>query len=66
MFSTSDKEMEEIRIRLVGVGGAGCNTINRLVLTGLSDVYTVALNTDLQHLDMIKADKKILLGKTIT
>ena len=66
LVSDMEKELEEIRIRLVGIGGAGCNTVNRLVTSGLSDVYTVAVNTDLQHLDMIRADKKILLGKTVT
>ncbi|MEM4281932.1 MAG: cell division protein FtsZ [Candidatus Caldarchaeum sp.] len=57
---------EDIRIKLIGVGGAGCNTVNRLVASGLTGVYTVAANTDLQHLDMVRADRKLLLGKTIT
>jgi len=61
-----EPEPDEVRIRLVGVGGAGCNTINRLVTGGLQNVYTVAANTDLQHLDMVKAHKKLLLGKTVT
>jgi len=57
---------EDIRIKLIGVGGAGCNTVNRLIASGMTGVYTVAANTDLQHLDMVRADKKILLGKTTT
>ncbi|MEM0348582.1 MAG: cell division protein FtsZ [Candidatus Caldarchaeum sp.] len=57
---------EEIRIKLIGVGGAGCNTVNRLNALGLTGVYTIAANTDLQHLDMVRADKKILLGKSVT
>jgi cell division protein FtsZ len=57
---------EEIRIKLIGVGGAGCNTVNRLLDMGLSGVYTIAANTDLQHLDLVKADRKILLGKSVT
>ncbi|MDJ0271076.1 MAG: cell division protein FtsZ [Candidatus Caldarchaeum sp.] len=57
---------EEIRIKLIGVGGAGCNTVNRLNSLGLTGVYTIAANTDLQHLDMVRADKKILLGKSVT
>ncbi|MCS7110034.1 MAG: cell division protein FtsZ [Candidatus Caldarchaeum sp.] len=57
---------EEIRIKLIGVGGAGCNTVNRLNISGLTGVYTIAANTDLQHLDMVRSDKKLLLGKTIT
>jgi len=59
-------DTSDIRIKLIGVGGAGCNTINRLIQSGLSSVYTIAANTDLQHLDMIKADRKILLGKSVT
>ncbi|MDJ0270022.1 MAG: cell division protein FtsZ [Aigarchaeota archaeon] len=61
-----EPELEEVRIRLIGVGGAGCNTINRLATNGLRGVFTVAVNTDLQHLDLTRADKKILLGKTVT
>ncbi|MEM1944481.1 MAG: cell division protein FtsZ [Nitrososphaerota archaeon] len=58
--------VEDIRIKLVGVGGAGCNTVNRLMEAGLFGVQTMAANTDLQHLDLIRADRKILLGKTVT
>ncbi len=58
--------VDDIRIRLVGVGGAGCNTVNRLMDAGIYGVQTVAVNTDLQHLDLVRADRKILLGKTVT
>jgi len=61
-----EPNIEEVRIRLFGIGGAGCNTVNRLVAGGLHGVFTVAVNTDLQHLDLVRADKKILLGKTVT
>ncbi len=54
------------KIVVIGVGGSGNNTINRLKNIGLEDVTTIAVNTDLQHLRMIKADKKILIGKSIT
>ncbi len=57
---------ENIRIKLIGVGGAGCNTVNRIVEAGLKGVYTIAANTDLQHLDLVRADRKLLLGKTVT
>lgn len=55
-----------IKIHLIGVGGAGCNTLHRLALNGLSGVYFIAMNTDKQHLEMIKAHKKVLLGKNVT
>ncbi|MCD4799295.1 MAG: cell division protein FtsZ, partial [Methanosarcinales archaeon] len=49
-----------------GCGGAGNNTINRLYNMGVSGAETIAINTDKQHLDMIQADKKILVGKSLT
>jgi len=54
------------RIMIVGCGGAGNNTVNRLYNIGIAGAETVAINTDKQHLDNIKADKKILVGKTLT
>ncbi|SDG02964.1 cell division protein FtsZ [Methanolobus vulcani] len=54
------------RIMIVGCGGAGNNTINRLYNMGIEGAETVAINTDKQHLDLIRADKKILVGKTLT
>jgi cell division protein FtsZ len=54
------------RIKIVGCGGAGNNTINRLFNIGVGCVETIAVNTDKQGLDMIKADKKILVGKSLT
>lgn len=55
-----------IKIHLIGVGGAGCNTLHRLALNGLSGVYFIAMNTDRQHLEMVKTHKKVLLGKNVT
>jgi cell division protein FtsZ len=54
------------RIKIVGCGGAGNNTINRMYNIGIDGVETIAVNTDKQHLDVIKADKKILVGKSLT
>jgi len=54
------------RIVIVGCGGAGNNTINRLHLMGVSGAETIAVNTDHQHLKMIQADKRILVGKSLT
>lgn len=51
---------------VVGVGGQGSNLVNRLNNSNLQSAYTVALNTDLAHLKMIKAHKKILLGSQLT
>ncbi len=54
------------QIKIVGGGGAGNNTINRLYHIGVDGAETIAVNTDKQHLDVIKADKKILVGKSLT
>ncbi|MFP4655097.1 MAG: cell division protein FtsZ [Methanohalobium sp.] len=65
----SDEDFEEFgmpRITIVGCGGAGNNTVNRLYNIGIEGAETVAINTDKQHLDNIHADKKILVGKTLT
>ncbi len=64
--SLADKEFITPKIVVVGVGGSGNNTINRLKNIGIDGVLTVAVNTDRQHLEMIKADKKILIGRSIT
>jgi cell division protein FtsZ len=54
------------RIVIVGAGGAGNNTINRLYNIGVDGADVVAINTDKQHLKMIEADTKILVGKSLT
>jgi len=54
------------RIVIVGCGGAGNNTVNRLYNIGVDGAETIALNTDKQHLQMIEADTKILVGKSLT
>ncbi|MCD4704252.1 MAG: cell division protein FtsZ [Methanosarcinaceae archaeon] len=64
-----DEELEGFglpRITIVGCGGAGNNTVNRLYNLGIEGAETIAINTDKQHLDHIRADKKILVGKTLT
>jgi len=54
------------RIVINGCGGAGNNTVNRIHHMGVSGAETIAINTDKQHLDMIQADKRILIGKSLT
>ncbi|BAI61468.1 cell division protein FtsZ homolog [Methanocella paludicola SANAE] len=67
--NTAGSDFEDFglpRIKIVGCGGAGNNTINRLYNIGVGSVETIAVNTDKQGLDMVKADKKILVGKSLT
>lgn len=61
-----DNQFGEPRIVIVGCGGAGNNTVNRLYNIGVDGAETIAINTDKQHLEMIEADTKILVGKSLT
>jgi len=63
---TDEFESYKARILVVGVGGAGNNTISRLMTKGILGATTIAANTDARHLSVIKADRKILLGKDLT
>ncbi len=65
-IETLDKEIGEAKIVVVGCGGAGNNTINRLAHIGINGAQLIAINTDKQHLACIKADKKVLIGYEIT
>ncbi|KQC04867.1 MAG: cell division protein FtsZ [Methanoculleus sp. SDB] len=61
-----DDFLGQPRIVIVGCGGAGNNTINRLYHMKVNGAETIALNTDKQHLEMIQADKRVLVGKSLT
>ena len=54
------------RIVIIGCGGAGNNPVNRMHHMGVNGAETIAINTDKQHLDMIQADKRVLIGKSLT
>jgi len=54
------------RIVIIGCGGAGGNTITRLNKLGVKGAGTIAINTDKMALDLVEADHKILIGRTIT
>ncbi len=56
----------QTRIMVVGCGGGGSNTVNRLTEMNSQGCTTVAVNTDARHLAMVKAHKKILIGKELT
>ena len=66
--SEAPKEMDNsaVRISVIGVGGAGCNCVNRIFHGGIKSATTVAVNTDGKHLNMVGSHKKLLIGKTIT
>jgi len=54
------------RIKVVGVGGAGCNAVNRMINAGLRGVDFVAMNTDMQALETSKSSVRLQIGKTTT
>jgi len=64
--SIDDDFIGQPRILIIGCGGAGNNTVNRLHHMGVAGAETIAINTDKQHLDMIQADKRVLIGKSLT
>jgi cell division protein FtsZ len=53
-------------IRVVGVGGAGLNALDRMIDAGISGVEFVAVNTDIQQLQMSDAPVKIHIGRELT
>ena len=54
------------RILIVGCGGSGNNTLNRITHLGVEGAVTVAINTDKQHLDNIAHSRRLLVGRHIT
>ncbi|MFB6124626.1 MAG: cell division protein FtsZ [Halanaeroarchaeum sp.] len=69
---TTDDDLQDVledlrtKITVVGCGGAGSNTIDRMFEEGITGADLVAANTDVQHLVDTEADTKILMGKEKT
>lgn len=59
-------DMGQARILVVGCGGAGNNTVKRLMTIGIQGAECVAINTDRQHLAVTAAHRKLLIGERIT
>jgi cell division protein FtsZ len=53
-------------IRVVGVGGAGLNAVNRMIEAGISQVEFIAVNTDIQQLKQCEAPIKLHIGRDLT
>jgi cell division protein FtsZ len=62
MFSFEEDVVSPVRIKVIGVGGAGCNALNTMITSGLARVDFIAANTDLQALDRSQASYKVQLG----
>ena len=55
-----------VTLKVVGIGGAGGNVVNRMVSSGTTGVEFIAVNTDKQALSMSTADQKIQIGEKLT
>ncbi len=62
-----DLQMDQIaKIKVIGVGGGGCNAVNRMIESGVKGVEFIVANTDLQVLNVSKAENKLQIGQDIT
>jgi len=59
-------EASKAKIRVIGVGGGGCNTVDRMSEVGIHGAETYVVNTDAQDLISVTADEKILIGRKLT
>lgn len=59
-------ESRKAEIKVVGIGGAGGNTISRMTQVGIVGAHAIAVNTDAQDLLYTDADEKLLIGREIT
>lgn len=72
MHNKDDEELlavlreHQARIKVVGCGGGGNNTLQRIAEIGVDGAKTIAINTDAQDLIDTKADRKILIGRELT
>ena len=66
LFNFAEDFIGYANIKVIGVGGAGGNAINRMIEAGLRDVEFIAINTDAQVLDQNRAEKKIQIGRQTT
>ena len=64
--TTTGEQATPTIIKVVGVGGAGGNAVNRMIASGLKKVSFVALNTDVQALQRSNAQTRIAIGKELT
>ena len=66
MFAFQEETMAPIRIKVIGVGGAGCNAVNTMIAAGLTGVEFIVANTDVQSLNKSPTQYKIQLGPECT
>jgi len=60
------EELQPAKIKVIGVGGGGCNAVNRMIRAKVEGVEFITANTDLQALKMSQAPVKLQLGAKLT
>src|SRR2546430_4824144 len=63
MFQLEEETIAAAKIKVIGVGGGGCNAVNSMIAAGLEGVEFIAVNTDMQALGISQAPAKIRIGK---
>jgi cell division protein FtsZ len=66
MFEIQENKVLGAKIKVVGVGGGGCNAVNTMIRAGLTGVEFIAANTDKQVLESVLAPTKIAIGQELT
>lgn len=66
MFEIEESERPVAKIKVMGVGGAGTNAVNTMISSGIYGVEFIAVNTDIQHLEISLAPIKVQIGKELT
>ncbi|MGB8353444.1 MAG: cell division protein FtsZ [Chthoniobacteraceae bacterium] len=65
-YNLGQTARESVIIKIVGIGGAGSNALDRIVLDGIESAEIVAINTDVQSLTSSVATQKVQLGRSAT
>ena len=66
LFEFDSLSEQKANLKVVGVGGAGGNAVNRMITSGMQGVDFIAINTDAQDLENNAAENKIQIGKNLT
>jgi cell division protein FtsZ len=65
-YSLPEKKEDDLAIKIIGVGGAGANALDRIVLDGMEHAEMIAVNTDVQSLASSVATHKVQIGREVT
>ncbi len=66
LFDEDDHHTATARIKVMGIGGGGCNAVNGMIHYGLNGIDFIAANTDVQALKLSRAPHKVQLGAKLT